>query len=168
VKKIISIALLLAVCATAAIAGRFGLGVGLGFFKPAEEGSSYTPIYNANAYYWLNRHVVPSLGVGYARYTIGDTTYSYMPIIPRVTYHFRTKDWLDPYAGAGVVYARRWSTGGVEITENTWGYTGLVGVDLSAGRYLGIGLGVEYVVPDAGNFDTAYPGFIIGFGLGSM
>ncbi len=167
-RRIMFPAILVVVFAAAAAAGRFGLGLGLSFYQPAEEGSSFTPIYNANAYYWANRNVVPSLSVGYSRYTISGTTYNYLPIIPRVTYHFRTTDWFDPYTGAGVVYARRWWNGTLDGDANSWGYTGLVGANFAVSDNFGFGLGVEYVVPDAGHFDTGYPGFTISLGAGGF
>lgn len=163
----LAVIVLIVACASAAWGGRFGLGLGLGIYKPADEGSSYTPIYNLHAYYWATKHVVPSLRVGYARYTIDDTTFNYLPVIPGVTYHFRPATSFDPYVGGGVVYARKWWTGPLEErSENTWGLATHVGMDLKAGKSFGLGLGVEYVVPDAGDFDSAYPGFLFSLGVG--
>jgi hypothetical protein len=49
-----------------------------------------------------------------------------------------------------------------------WGFAGLVGFNLAASKNFGIGLGVEYVVPDAGDFDSAYPSFRVSLGAGGF
>jgi len=154
--------------ASAASAGRFGMGLGVSLYKPAEEGASYTPLFSANGYYWVDKHWVPSLEVGYSRYTIEETTYNFMPIIPRATYHFVLTKSFDPYAGLGLVYARKWWDGALEGNANTWGFSALTGFNLAASDNFGLGLGVEYVVPDAGDFDSAYPAFRFSLGAGGI
>lgn len=157
------------VLASAAWAGAFGLGLGVAVFKPPEEGSSYTPLFSGNGYYWVNKHVVPSLEVGYARYTINDTTYNYMPIIPGATYHFVLTKNFDPYAGLGLVYARKWWSGALQGNDNMWGYAGSVGLNVAATENFGFGLGVDYVVPDAGDFkNSGYPAFRFSLGAGGF
>jgi hypothetical protein len=154
--------------ATAAWAGRLGIGLGVALYKPAEEGSSYTPLFSAHGYYWVNKHVVPSLEVGYSRYKISDTTYNYVPVIPRVTYHFALSKIFDPYAGLGIVYARKWWDGVLSGESDTWGFAASTGFNLAPSEKFGINLGVEYVVPDAGDFDSAYPAFKLGLGAGGF
>jgi hypothetical protein len=154
--------------ASAASAGRFGLGLGVGLYKPPEEGASYTPLFSAHGYYWVNKHVVPSLEIGYSRYTAHETTYNYVPVVPRVTYHFVLTKYFDPYAGLGLVYARKWWNGKENGKDNMWGFAGLVGFNVAASKNFGLGLGVEYVVPDAGDFDSAYPAFRLSLGAGGF
>ncbi len=154
--------------ASAASAGRLGLGLGVAVYKPPEEGSSYTPLFTANGYYWVNKHVVPSLEVGYSRYTVNETTYNYVPVIPRATYHFVLTKSFDPYAGLGLVYAHKWWDGKVDGLDDMWGLAGLVGFNVAASKNFGFGLGVEYVVPDAGDFDSAYPAFRLSLGAGGF
>lgn len=167
-KRIVLGALLSIVLASAASAGPFGFGLGVTIFKPAEEGSSYTPMFTGNGYYWVNKHVVPSLEVGYARYSLNDTTYNFMPIIPRVAYHFALTKNFDPYAGLGLVYARKWWSGALDGSDNMWGYAGSVGLNVAASKNFGLGVGVEYVVPDAGDFDSGYPAFRFSLGAGGF
>jgi opacity protein-like surface antigen len=167
-KRVVLLGVIGIVVASTASAGRLGFGLGVAFFKPTEEGSSYTPLFLGHGYYWVNKHVVPSLEVGYSRYTINDTTYNYMPIIPRVAYHFVLTKNFDPYAGLGLVYARKWWSGALQGNDNMWGYAGLVGVNVAATENFGLGLGVEYVVPDAGNFDSGYPAFRFSLGAGGF
>jgi opacity protein-like surface antigen len=167
-KRTVLAALLIIALASTASAGRFGLGLGVTIFKPAEEGSSYAPMFTGHGYYWANKHVVPSLEVGYARYSIEDTTYNFMPIIPRVTYHFVLTKNVDPYAGLGLVYARKWWSGAEEGSDNMWGYAGSVGLNVAATENFGLGVGVEYVVPDAGDFDSGYPAFKLSLGAGGF
>jgi hypothetical protein len=154
--------------ASVASAGRFGAGLGVAFYRPTEEGASYTPLFSANAYYWVDKHWVPSVEVGYARYAIESTTYNYLPVIPRITYHFVLTKSFDPYAGLGVVYARKWWNGALEGNKNTWGFAASTGFNLAASENFGFGLGVEYVVPDAGDFDSAYPAFRLSLGAGGL
>lgn len=154
--------------ASTASAGRFGAGLGVAFYRPAEEGASYTPLFLANAYYWVDKHWVPSLEVGYARYSIEDTSYNYLPVIPRVTYHFVLTKNFDPYAGVGLVYARKWWDGALDGNKNTWGFAALTGLNVAASKNFGFGLGVEFVVPDAGDFDSAYPAFRLSLGAGGL
>jgi hypothetical protein len=168
-RKVVLIIVLSAALASAAWAGRFGMGLGVAIYKPTEPGASYTPLFSANGYYWVNKHVVPSLEVGYSRYTISDTTYNYLPVIPRVTYHFVLTNYFDPYAGLGLVYARKWWDGALTGKDNMWGFAGLVGFNLAASKNFGIGLGVEYVVPDAGDIkNSAYPAFRVSLGAGGF
>ena len=167
-KRIFLPALLSIVLASAASAGPFGFGLGVTIFKPAEEGSSYTPMFTGNGYYWVNKHVVPSLEAGYARYSLNDTTYNFMPIIPRVTYHFVLTKNFDPYAGLGLVYARKWWNGALDGSDDMWGYAGSVGFNVAASENFGLGVGVEYVVPDAGDFDSGYPAFRFSLGAGGF
>ena len=166
-KKALALTLALAAGTAGAAAGQFGLGLGVSVFTPPEEGSSLTPLFNGSASYWFTNHVVGSMSVGYARYGIEDVTYSYMPFIPRVTYHFWPGKTADPYVGAGFVYARKWWDGPEEDSANTYGFTGLTGVNFTFGKYFGFGAGVEYVVPDAGDFDSSYPAFMISLGGGN-
>jgi hypothetical protein len=154
--------------ASAASAGRFGAGLGVAFYRPAEEGASYTPLFLANAYYWVDKHWVPSLEVGYARYAIEDTTYNYLPIIPRVTYHFVLTKSVDPYFGLGLVYARWWNDNPELADSNAWGFAASTGLNVAASKNFGFGLGVEFVVPDAGDFDSAYPAFRLSLGAGGL
>ncbi len=157
------------VSASAAWAGAFGFGMGVAIYKPSEEGASYTPMFLGNGYYWVNKHVVPSLEIGYSRYSIDNTTYNFMPIIPRVTYHFVLTKNFDPYAGLGLVYARKWWGGALEGSDDMWGYAGSVGLNVAATKNFGLGLGVEYVVPDARNFkDSGYPAFRFSLGAGGF
>jgi outer membrane protein W len=156
------------VLASAAWAGAFGFGMGVALYKPTEAGSSYTPLFSGQGYYWVNKHVVPSLEVGYSRYTINNTTYNYMPIIPGATYHFVLTKNFDPYAGLGLVYARKWWSGALQGNDNTWGYAGSIGLNVAATENFGFGLGVDYVVPDAGNFDSGYPAFRLSLGAGGF
>lgn len=167
-KRMVIPALLVIALASTASAGRVGFGLGVTIFKPAEEGSSYTPMFSGHGYYWVNKHVVPSLEAGYARYSIKDTTYNFMPVIPRVTYHFVLTKNFDPYAGLGLVYARKWWSGALEGSDNMWGYAGSVGLNVAATKNLGLGVGVEYVVPDAGDFDSGYPAFRFSLGAGGF
>lgn len=167
-KRTVLAGLLIIVLASTASAGRFGFGLGVTIFKPAEEGSSYAPMFTGHGYYWANKHIVPSLEVGYARYSIEDTTYNFMPIIPRVTYHFVLTKNIDPYAGLGLVYARKWWNGAEEGSDNMWGYAGSVGLNVAATENFGLGVGVEYVVPDAGHFDSGYPAFRLSLGAGGF
>lgn len=167
-KRVVLLGVIGIVLASTASAGRLGFGLGVAFFKPAEEDSSYTPMFSGNGYYWVNKHVVPSLEVGYARYSINDTTYNFMPIIPRVTYHFVLTKNFDPYAGLGLVYARKWWGGALQGNDNMWGYAGSVGLNVAATENFGLGLGVDYVVPDAGNFDSGYPAFRLSLGAGGF
>jgi hypothetical protein len=150
--------------APAAWAGTFGFGMGVAYYRPPEEGASYTTLYTGSAYYWINKHVVPSLEVGYSRYDVDGTKYNYIPVIPRVAYHFALTKVFDPYAGLGLVYAHKWWSGGNEGVDDMWGFTGLAGINVAATEKFVIGLGVEYVVPDAGDFDSAYPAFRVGLG----
>jgi len=154
--------------AAAAAAGPFGLGLGVSLYTPPEEGVSWTPLFSANAHYWVTKNWVGALSVGYARYGIDDTTYNYLPIIPRAIYHFRPGKAADPYAGVGFVYARRWWDGPEDGSKNTYGFSTLVGANFALGEHFGFGLGVEYVFPDAGDFDYHYPSFVLSFGAGSM
>jgi hypothetical protein len=164
-------ALLILLClafASAASAGRFGAGLGVAFYRPVEPGASYTPLFLANAYYWVSRHWVPSLEVGYSRYTVGDTTFSYLPVIPRATYHAVLTKNFDPYAGLGLVYARKWWEGEREGSKNTWGYAASAGLNVAASDKFGFGFGVDFVVPDAGDFESAYPSFRLILGAGGL
>ncbi len=167
-KRLVLLGVIGIVLASTASAGRLGFGLGVAFFKPPEEGSSYTPLFLGQGYYWVNKHVVPSLEVGYARYSVNDTTYNFMPIIPRVTYHFVLTKNFDPYAGLGLVYARKWWGGALQGNDNMWGYAGSIGLNVAATENFGLGLGVEYVVPDAGNFDSGYPAFRLSLGAGGF
>lgn len=167
-KRVVLLGVIGIVLASTASAGRLGLGLGVAFFKPPEEGSSYTPLFLGHGYYWANKHVVPSLEVGYARYTTNNTTYNYMPIIPRVTYHFVLTKNFDPYAGLGLVYARKWWSGALQGNDNMWGYAGSVGLNVAATENFGLGLGVDYVVPDARNLDSGYPAFRLSLGAGGF
>ena len=154
--------------ASTASAGRFGAGLGVAFYRPAEEGASYTPLVMAKGYYWVDKHWVPSLEVGYSRYTLEGTDYNYLPVIPRLTYHFVLTKNFDPYAGLGVVYARKWWDGALEGNANTWGFAASTGINVAASDNFGLGLGVEYVVPDAGDFDSASPAFRLSLGAGGF
>jgi outer membrane protein W len=167
-RKVLLVFLICLGLAASAWAGKFGMNLGLGLYKPGEEGSSYTPMFRLGAHYWVDKHWVPTLEVGYARYSIADTTYSYLPVIPGVTYHFVLTRSFDPYVGAGVVYARKWWSGALEGDDDSWGFAALTGFDLTLSKKFGFGLGVEYVVPDAGDFDSAYPGFRFSLAAGGL
>ncbi len=148
--------------------GTVGFGLGVTLFEPPEAGDRITALYSARAQYWLTRHVVPSLEVGYARYGADDVTYNYLPVFLRLTYHFGSSLVFDPYAGAGLIYARKWWSGGREGTANTGGYSALGGLNFTPSDKFGIGAGIEYAVPEATNFDSGYPSFIISLGAGGF
>jgi len=166
--KLILAATLWAAAAAAANPGTLGLGLGVTFFTPPEADGDVTALYSARGHYWLTRHVVPSLEVGYAHYGAGERTYNYLPVFLRGTYHFGTNKVFDPYAGMGLIYARKWWNGDATGTSNTGGYSALGGLNFAATANFVIGAGVEYAVPEATNFDSGYPAFIINLGAGGF
>ena len=152
--------------AMAANPGSLGLGFGVSFFTPPEADGGMTALYAAEAHYWLTRHVVPSLEVGYAHYGVDERTYNYLPVFLRTAYHFGASKVIDPYAGGGLIYARKWWSGDETGTSNTGGFSVLGGLNFIPSDKFGLGAGVEYVVPEAANFDSAYPAFTISLGAG--
>lgn len=137
-------------------------------FTPPEEGAPLTPLFAATAHYWVTKNWVAALGIGYARYHVEDTTYNYLPVIPRAIYHLWPGKTIDPYAGAGFVYARRWWSSPDDGNKNTYGFSGLVGANFSLGEHFGFGAGVEYVFPDVSDFGYNYPSFNITLGAGGL
>jgi len=168
-KAVIFAAALAAVAAGAAEPGSFGFGLGISLIKPPEEGANLAPLYALGAHYWATRHIVPSLEVGYARYGADEGTYSYLPVHGRCAYHFGSSEVFDPYLGAGLIYARKWWEDNPRGngSKNSLGYSGLGGLVISPSKTFSFGAGLEYAVPDAGDFESGYPAFQIILGGGN-
>lgn len=168
-KTIIAALLGFAAAAGAADPGSFGIGLGISLFSPPDEGANMTALYALGAHYWATRHVVPSLEVGYARYDADAGTFNYLPVHGRCAYHFGASKVFDPYLGAGLVYAHKWweDDAGEKSSQDSVGYSGLGGIVISPSKAFSFGAGVEYVVPDGGDFDSGYPAFQIILGGGN-
>ncbi|UCE28279.1 MAG: hypothetical protein JSW52_05910 [Candidatus Coatesbacteria bacterium] len=154
------------VAATAAGAARFSYGVGVSLYRPPEDNASWAPLINGYVTYWWAPQVNSTLLVGYSWYNadIGNRTdvkFNYMPITLYTAYHFVRNKQLDPFAGMGVVYSRKWWDGG---KDDNVGFAGLVGVNYYPSEHFGAGVAFEYVVPDAGDFDSAYPAITFNIG----
>ena len=154
------------VAATAAGAARFSYGIGMSLYRPPEENATWAPLVNGYVTYWWAPQVNSTLAVGYSWYNadIGNRTdvkLNYLPVTLYTAYHFVRNKELDPYAGAGVVYSRKWWDGG---KANNGGFAGLVGVNYYPSEHFGAGVAFEYVVPDAGDFDSAYPAITFNIG----
>lgn len=162
--KYLVVALL--IIGTAAGAARFSYGVGVSLYRPPEENATWAPLVNGYVTYWWSAQVNSTLGIGYSWYkadlgTRSDVKFSYVPVILYTAYHFIRNKELDPYAGVGVVYSRKWWDAG---NANNVGYAGLVGVNYYPSEHFGAGVAFEYVVPDGGDFDSAYPAITFNIG----
>jgi hypothetical protein len=165
------------VAAMAAGAARFSYGVGVSLYKPPEENATWAPLINGYVTYWWAPQVNSTLAVGYSWYNadIGDRTdvkFNYLPVTLYTAYHFVRNKELDPYAGVGVVYSRKWWDDGKannvgfagDGKANNVGFAGLVGVNYYPSEHFGAGVAFEYVVPDASDFDSGYPAITFNIG----
>lgn len=148
--------------------GTVGLGAGVSFFTPTDKGANPTALYSLGGHYWLTRHVVPSLEVGYAHYNARDLRIDYVPVFLRVAYHFGSNRVFDPYLGAGPVYSRKWWTGNENRSVGVVGASALAGLNIIPGNKFNLGFGVEFVLADANNFDSGYPAFNVSLGAGEQ
>ncbi len=160
---------ILLVAATAAGAARFTYGMGVTLYKPAEVNATWAPLVTARGTYWWSPQVNSSLIVGYSWYAADlsaketDVKFKYVPVTLYTTYHFVRNRPIDPFAGLGIMYSRKWWDGG---RDDNVGYAGTVGVNYFPGENFGVGVAAEYVVPDGGDLDSGYPA--VTFNLGGV
>lgn len=160
-------AIIILIAATAAGAARFSYGVGVTLYKPAEENSTWAPLITARGTYWWTPQLNSSLVMGYSWYKADlnaketGVKFNYVPVTLYTTYHFIRGKQADPFGGAGIMYSRKWWDDG---RDDNVGYAGVVGVNYYPSKHFGLGVAFEYVVPDAGDFDSAYPAVTFNIG----
>ncbi len=132
--------------AALAHAGHVDLSGGISLFTPPDPGADVTPLYKADVAYWFNPRANVNAEVAYARYKISGVQYNYLPNKLRVEGHPRAGRLVDPYFGAGLLYAKK------KVGPGGWGtkfgYTALMGFNLLVLSRTTVGAQAEYVVPD--------------------